>query len=132
MSPGTDTQREVIASAWQKVEGGLVFLAGLVIYLVLANVLPWWAAILLFFAPDLSFAAYALGDRIGAAAYNVCHLYGVGAVLMAAGLVAGSVIPLALGALWLSHSGFDRMLGYGLKSPAGFAITHLGRIGRTR
>jgi hypothetical protein len=35
-----------------------------------------------------------------------------------------------LGALWLAHSGFDRMLGYGLKSPDGFSFTHLGRIGK--
>ena len=120
-----------IATGWQRIEGALVFLAGLSVYLFVANVLPWWAAILLFFAPDLSFAAYALGDRFGAAVYNAAHIYGLGAVLIAAGLVLGAAMPLALGALWLAHSGFDRMLGHGHKSPAGFAITHLGRIGRS-
>lgn len=30
----------------------------------------------------------------------------------------------------LAHAGFDRMLGYGLKSPEGFTVTHLGTIGR--
>ena len=120
-----------IATGWQRIEGALAFLAGLSIYPFMANMLPWWAAILLFFAPDLSFAAYALGDRVGAAVYNAVHIYGLGAVLMATGLILGAALPLALGALWLAHSGFDRMLGYGLKSPDGFTITHLGRIGRS-
>lgn len=35
----------------------------------------------------------------------------------------------ALGELWVAHAGFDRMLGYGLKSPEGFTVTHLGTIG---
>ena len=37
-------------------------------------------------------------------------------------------LPFAL--IWAAHIGFDRTLGYGLKSDAGFAQTHLGRIGR--
>lgn len=45
-------------------------------------------------------------------------------------LLLPAPLPALLGALWLAHSGFDRMLGYGLKSPEGFSITHLGRIGR--
>ena len=32
--------------------------------------------------------------------------------------------------IWCAHIGFDRALGYGLKSAAGFEFTHLGRIGR--
>jgi hypothetical protein len=32
--------------------------------------------------------------------------------------------------IWLAHIGFDRALGYGLKYVAGFASTHLGRIGK--
>ena len=41
------------------------------------------------------------------------------------------VLPLmALGALWLAHSGFDRMLGYGLKAQTSFKDTHLGRLGK--
>jgi hypothetical protein len=37
---------------------------------------------------------------------------------------------LTVGALWFAHAGFDRLLGYGLKSPEGFSFTHLGQIGK--
>ena len=37
---------------------------------------------------------------------------------------------LAVGLVWLAHIGIDRALGYGLKYQAGFAFTHLGRIGK--
>ncbi|WP_374546522.1 DUF4260 family protein [Rhodoblastus sp.] len=28
--------------------------------------------------------------------------------------------------VWTAHIGLDRLLGFGLKHPAGFAFTHLG------
>nr|WP_312052333.1 DUF4260 family protein [Brevundimonas diminuta] len=34
--------------------------------------------------------------------------------------------------IWLAHIGFDRALGYGLKSPEAFGLTHLGLIGPAR
>ena len=36
---------------------------------------------------------------------------------------------LAVGLIWAAHVGFDRALGYGLKYPDGFGMTHLGSIG---
>ena len=121
----------IIAKNWQRVEGALVFAGALAIYLSEANHFPWWAAILIFFAPDLSFAGYGANTKVGAALYNAVHIYGFGAALMALGLVAGIPLLFGLGALWLAHSGFDRLLGYGLKSPDSFSRTHLGPIGRT-
>jgi Domain of unknown function (DUF4260) len=88
------------------------------------------APLLIFFAPDLTFAAYLLGPRIGAFCYNAVHVYAFGAALFAIGLTVPVPLLAGLGGLWLAHSGFDRMLGYGLKSPEGFSVTHLGRIGR--
>lgn len=118
-----------VALGWQRAEGALVLAAGLALWRAQEAGLGWWAPAL-FFAPDLAFAAYALGNRAGAAVYNLAHLYGTGAVLVALGLILPLPVLAALGALWLAHAGFDRMLGYGLKSPEGFGITHLGRIGR--
>ena len=115
---------------WQRVEGALVFGAGLVLFSLSGADLPWWLALLAFFAPDLSFLGYGLGPRIGSWAYNGVHIYGFGAVLMALGGAVGTPILTALGALWLAHSGFDRMLGYGLKAESAFQDTHLGRIGK--
>lgn len=115
---------------WQKIEGGLIFMSGLALFAHLDPGWGWGMAALLFFAPDLSFSAYLAGPKVGAFFYNLLHVYALGAALLAAGLILSCPIPAALGALWLAHSGFDRMLGYGLKSPAGFSFTHLGRIGK--
>lgn len=114
---------------WQRVEGAAVFVAALILFLNMESGIVWWLAIILFFAPDVSFAAYALGPRVGAVAYNLVHVYAFGAILLAVGAVTGTVLVSALGALWLAHSGFDRMFGYGLKSREGFKLTHLGAIG---
>ena len=121
-----------VAVNWQRFEGGLIFLSGLLIYWQHAELMPWWVAALVFFAPDLSFAGYAMGARIGSLVYNAVHIYALGAVLLALGLFGSMPMLVGLGALWLAHSGFDRMLGYGLKSPEGFSFTHLGRIGSGR
>lgn len=117
---------------WQRAEGVLVFVAGLALFLQIDSGLSWWAALALFFAPDLSFAAYLLGPRFGAVGYNLVHVYAFGLLLLAAGLIL-ALPPLAgLGALWLAHSGFDRALGYGLKSADSFQDTHLGPIGKQK
>lgn len=118
------------AVGWQRAEGALVFVATLVVLVQAWQPLPWWGALLVFFAPDLSFAGYLAGPRIGAMVYNAVHLYGFGAAFVALGAVMDQPLITALGFLWLSHAGFDRMLGYGLKLPESFQETHLGRIGR--
>ncbi|MBM9594847.1 DUF4260 domain-containing protein [Roseitranquillus sediminis] len=116
---------------WQRAEGALVFAASLAAVVFLEPGFGWWLAILLFFAPDVSFAAYLLGPRLGAIGYNLLHVFGFGSAVFCAGLLGGSATIMALGLLWLGHAGFDRMVGYGLKSSAGFCTTHLGTIGGT-
>lgn len=117
---------------WQKIEGTLLFAAGLVLFWYVNESLSWWLALLLFFVPDLSFAAYLLGPKAGAVGYNAVHVYAFGGLLFAAGLALAMPLMAALGALWLAHSGFDRMLGYGLKLPDNFSSTHLGPIGKSK
>jgi hypothetical protein len=117
---------------WQRAEGALVFIAAMVLFWQVNDGLVWWSALLLFFAPDLSFLAYWLGRKPGAAAYNLVHVYAFGLLLLAVGLVLAMPLAPALGALWLAHSGFDRVLGYGLKSGDSVSDTHLGRIGKHR
>jgi uncharacterized protein DUF4260 len=88
----------------------------------------WLVFAALFFAPDVSFAGYLAGPRLGAAIYNAAHSY-VGPLILAVTLLsvgAGMTLPL----IWGAHIGFDRALGYGLKYPAAFRDTHLGLIGR--
>jgi hypothetical protein len=40
----------------------------------------------------------------------------------------GLDVPMLLQAslIWFAHIGFDRALGFGLKFPLGFRVTHLG------
>lgn len=120
----------VIAGHWQKAEGALVALAGIGIAAAVKPGWPWWAWPLILLAPDLAMIGYGVGPRIGAVVYNAAHLYGAGLVLAVLGVVIGQPLLIALGGIWLAHIGIDRALGYGLKSPEGFRVTHLGRIGR--
>lgn len=115
---------------WQRAEGALVFLVGIGLYILSGATISWWGAVLVFFIPDLSFAAYLFGPAAGAALYNLLHVYAFGAVVLLGGEAAGVPLAAAFGALWLAHTGFDRMLGYGLKESRGFSFTHLGVIGR--
>lgn len=117
---------------WQRAEGALILLTGIWVYNALGGDMVWWLLIPVFFAPDLSFFCYAAGPRIGAFCYNFVHQYGFGLVLLMLGSLSGNTLLLELGALWFAHSGFDRMLGYGLKTTEGFQHTHLGMIGRQR
>lgn len=89
----------------------------------------WSFFALLFFAPDLTFAAFLAGPRVGAMAYNALHTY-VGP--LALGLLAHAAAAPALllvAYVWAAHIGFDRLIGYGLKYASGFGDTHLGRKG---
>ncbi len=112
---------------WLRLEGLLAFLLATYVYANAGG--SWLPFAVLFFAPDVSVAAYLAGPRIGAAVYNAAHSY-VGPLTFAAALstTAGTGLPLVL--IWGAHVGFDRALGYGLKYPTAFRDTHLGRIGR--
>ena len=108
---------------------GLSLLAGLTLtYAVWGG--SWWLYAILFLAPDLSFAGYLRGPRIGAIVYNAAHSTPAPVALMAAGFALASPLALSIAMIWLAHIGFDRALGYGLKYSAGFGFTHLGRIGK--
>lgn len=92
----------------------------------------WWLFALLLLAPDLSMLAFTAGEKTGAKVYNVAHTYSVPAVLGAIGWLGGIgwLVPVAL--IWIAHIGMDRVLGYGLKYPASFKDTHLGRMGKNK
>jgi hypothetical protein len=91
---------------------------------------PWWLYVVLFFSPDLSFVAYLGGPKIGAWAYNAVHSTTIPLVMLAVGFGFAPPLMLSVALIWLSHIGFDRALGYGLKYEAGFGFTHLGRLGK--
>lgn len=108
-------------------EGLAVLLASLFAFYLGKFDWTWFAV--LFLAPDLSMLGYLLGPRVGAMIYNLGHWYALPLVLLLVtpdeiGYSVYSMIAL----IWLSHIGFDRLLGYGLKYPTGFKDTHLQRV----
>ncbi len=91
----------------------------------------WRMFAILFLAPDVAFAAYLFGPRIGALGYNAVHST-IGPVALAAAAVMLNVhLALAVALIWLAHIGFDRALGYGLKYATAFGDTHLSHTKQT-
>lgn len=113
---------------WLRLEGGMLLLAAVAAYPLTGG--SWGRFALLFLVPDLSFAGYLGGPRLGAWAYNLLHATILPwALLVAAHLLEHPALA-SVAVIWLAHIGFDRLLGYGLKSATAFTETHLGRIGR--
>lgn len=111
-----------------RLEGLVLAAAAIVFYAHQGG--SWWLFAALFLAPDVSFAAYLAGPRVGAAAYNAVHSTLAPAALLAVGLAAGQPLVVEIATIWFAHVGVDRLAGYGLKYADGFGFTHLGRIGR--
>jgi hypothetical protein len=86
----------------------------------------WFA--LLYFAPDLSIAAYPVNVRTGGAIYNLVHTYLASALLLGFGWSLHAPGLLQAGLLLAAHIGVDRALGFGLKYPTTFRDTHLQRV----
>lgn len=107
-------------------EGAAVF--GLSLLLYGRGHFDWGLYALLFLAPDLFMLGYLVNVWAGAALYNLVHtstipLIGVSVAMV---LAEPRILPFLL--IWLSHIGFDRMLGFGLKYPTKFGDTHLQHI----
>lgn len=104
----------------------LLLFIGSVILFGIATEYSWWMYALLFFLPDISFAAYFINTKIGSRAYNLFHHKGLMVGLILTGYFTQIPLLLALGIVFLGHSCFDRVFGYGLKFDDDFKHTHLG------
>lgn len=114
-------------AALLRAEGAVLLALSVMLYAL--GETSWTLFLLLVLIPDLSMLGYLKDSRVGALSYNFGHAYPLPAVLVAFGVLAGSLLYVALGLIWFAHIGFDRMIGFGLKYPTGFRDTHLGRIG---
>lgn len=112
----------------QRIEGLIIFVTGLILFWQWHGTMPVWVAVLAYLVPDISIATYLLGPKVGGFCYNLVHLYSFGMILLGVGLIMPMPLLAALGALWMAHAGMDRLLTFGLKTPGGFAFTHLGDI----
>lgn len=102
------------------------------VYLFSMTGYSWWLFLLLFFAPDIGMAGYLINPKIGAVLYNLFHHQGLAAVVIIIGFILADPVVIGAGAILLSHTAFDRILGFGLKYSDSFKHTHLGWIGNKK
>ena len=67
-----------------------------------------------------------------AIAYNISHHKGLIALLILAGFMLKNELFVQVGLIFMAHSCFDRIMGYGLKYLDDFDHTHLGWIGKSK
>ena len=120
----TGALRLVRPAVLLRIEGLAALIVTVLLYREVGE--SWWWFALLFFAPDLTFAGYAAGPKIGSVIYNAAHTTVLPLALAGIGVVGDSEMAVAVALIWLAHIAMDRMLGYGLKLPTGFKDTHLG------
>lgn len=113
---------------WLRAEGIAGLALGWVAWHSFGGELLWFVPAL--FLPDVSMAGYLGGPHRGAIGYNIAHNWFVGGLVLGAGWFLSIPLLGLAGAILVAHTGFDRILGYGLKYPTAFQDTHLGRIGR--
>ena len=109
-----------------RVEGATLLAGSVLLYWMGGG--SWWLFVLLLLAPDLAMLGYLAGPRVGAVAYNVFHSYPLPAALGLLGLFVGAPLAISVALVWFAHIGMDRLVGYGLKYPAGFKDTHLQKV----
>lgn len=111
-----------------KLEGLAVFLLALFIYW--QQSFSWTLFCSTVLLPDLALLGYLYNAKFGTTAYNITHSKLLPSALAVVAIVTGNIFFSALALIWFVHIGVDRMLGYGLKYPEGFKVTHLGTIGK--
>jgi hypothetical protein len=107
-----------------------IFVAGVVLWLANGGppllLIPAWLLI------DASMIGYLGGPRLGSITYNTAHNLVLPLAIIGLGWWTDLRWQVLAGAVFLTHVGLDRALGYGLKLPSDFRDTHLGRIGRVK
>lgn len=92
----------------------------------------WWLFAALWLAPDLSMLAYLGRPCRASRIYNAFHTYVLPITLGITAQLTHNTALVAIALIWVNHIAIDRLLGYGLKYPDGFAWTHLGGLGSGR
>src|SRR5579862_3547771 len=86
-----------------RLEGAALLVIAVVLYARTGT--SWWLFAVLVLAPDLSFAGYLAGPRLGAAAYNAFHMT-IGPIALALiGPLAHAPLPVSIALIWLAHIG---------------------------
>ena len=109
---------------------GLLLLFSIVYFYLYPGQWSWFLG--LFFVPDIGIAVYLLTPKAGAIVYNFLHHKGVMAIVILAGYYLDNDWMTRIGLIFMAHSSFDRVWGYGLKYEDSFSHTHLGWIGKSQ
>ena len=107
-------------------EGAAVLITALIFYG--QNGYSWWLFALLLLAPDISAVGYLHSQALGSLCYNAVHTYVLPIALTVLSLLLNWELGLQLALIWLAHIGMDRLVGYGLKYPDGFKVTHFNKV----
>jgi hypothetical protein len=101
--------------------------AGIGIYVVVARQAGWWPLVVFAIAPDLTFLlSFGPGLQRGqlhpraVPFYNAVHRFWAPAFLVVVAYVLHLDAWVAAGLAWVAHIGFDRSLGFGLRTREGF------------
>lgn len=109
-------------------EAGVLIISIFLLYKLNLH-LSWWLYLILFLSPDIGMVGYLVNTKVGAITYNLLHHKSVGITLLIIGLLQPNNYFLFAGLLFLAHSSFDRILGYGLKYADNFKHTSIGNMG---
>ena len=85
-----------------------------------------------FFVPDAAFVLFVISRKMGAITYNIFHHRGVIALVILLGFILQNDIIIKIGLIFIAHSCFDWVFGYGLKYFDSFDHTHLGWIVKSK
>ncbi len=107
-------------------EGAAVLIAALIFYGQQGY--SWWLFALLLLAPDLSAVGYLHSQVVGSLGYNIVHTYVLPIALALVSLLLNFAPGVQAALIWLAHIGMDRLVGYGLKYPDGFKVTHFSKV----
>ena len=126
-APALPTAPFARPSAILRAEAAALLAANLLLYNYLFPAAWGWFA-LWFFVPDLSLIPFALpAKRLATTVYNVSHTYALPVLLGFASIYFHWIRTEQFACIWIAHISFDRLLGYGLKYPQSFKLTHIQR-----
>jgi hypothetical protein len=112
-----------------RLEGAALFFCSIFFYHSLGA--GWIFFVSLCLWPDISLLGFLVNRKLGSVLYNLVHTEVLPGALAASSFALHRTSLLAFALIWLSHIGFDRLIGAGLKYPQSghwFKDTHLQRV----
>jgi hypothetical protein len=113
------------ANFFLRLEALIVLSLSCYIYVALEYPSPW-LFLIVFLMPDLSVSGYLISQRLGSQLYNASHSYALPLMVAIGSYYFECEMGLIASLAWIAHIGFDRLIGFGLKSDLHFERSHLG------